>query len=142
MKFIRTVFSWRWFLLPLLILYPLAIIAAGGELTEVQVILIGLAAVGITQVIGWIVKAKGKKIGKRTLTFVVIGASGILSIVLRVPDLPPWNPDDFFGWLSAMLDVIDGIVFFATVIYNVLLHEVLKRAGDWVEKQTGFRVNG
>jgi len=106
------------------------------ELTEVQLFMIGTVA----SVIVWIVKfvrAKGGSIHAGWLTAGVYVVSGILAwffAPLVLPALPPFVDlasfvPAFLQWIADLLIPLSTFVGFATLVYNVLLKQVLDAAG-------------
>jgi hypothetical protein len=131
-------------LLPLIILLPLLLIAATGDLEEWEKILIGLVVIAVAQVVRWILQLiKQKKLNKRWAYIIAIGTSFVLALVLKLPTLPAFPGwDQFFSWLGDVVKAIDGVLFWAMAIYNVVLPELLDKLGDVIEQRFQLRVKG
>ena len=106
------------------------------ELTEVQLFVIGTAAT----VLIWLVKfvrGQGIDIPAGWLTAFVYVASGVLAWLfapLALPMLPPYVDLASFvpaliAWVGDLLVPLSAFVGFATLVYNVLLKQVLDGAG-------------
>jgi len=106
------------------------------ELTEVQLFVIGTVA----SVLVWLVKfirSRWGEINPGWLTAFVYVASGLLAFFFAPLVLPPWPAfvdlatfvPALLGWFGALLVPLSGFVGFATLVYNVLLKQVLDAAG-------------
>ena len=106
------------------------------ELTEVQMFVIGAVA----SVIVWIVKFARENWGgipAGWLTAAVYVVSAVLAwffAPLALPSFPPFIDlasfvPAFLDWIGALLVPLSAFVGFATLVYNVLLKQVLDTAG-------------
>jgi len=106
------------------------------ELTEVQLFVIGTVAT----ILVWLVKfIRGRwgDINAGWLTACVYAVSAGLAFFfapLALPSLPPFVDlasyvPAFLGWIGALLVPLSAFVGFATLVYNVLLKQVLDAAG-------------
>jgi len=106
------------------------------DFTEVQLFLIGIAA----SVIIWLVKfwrGQGGSINPGWLTAGVYLVSLVLAWFFAPVALPPFPPfvdlasfvPAFLGWLGELLIPLSAFVGFATLVYNVLLKQVLDNVG-------------
>ena len=106
------------------------------ELTEVQLFLIGAVA----SVIVWLVKfirSRWGSIPAGWLTGAVYLVSAVLAWIfapLALPALPPFVDlasfvPAFLQWFAELLVPLSAFVGFATLVYNILLKQVLDNAG-------------
>jgi hypothetical protein len=96
------------------------------ELTAAQVIIVGIVASLITVVANFLAARMGKELGKGQLSFVCAGVSFILAVVFQLPSLPAFvDPMQYVGeWVK----LLSAYVGFATLIYNILIDQILKKA--------------
>jgi len=136
--------KYLWLLSPLVIVFPFLLLAAKGDLAEWEVILIGLVVVAVAQIVRWIVQLiKKEKLGKRWAYIIALVVSLVLSIALRFPAVPPFPGwENLFTWLQDIVEAIDGVLFWAIFIYNIVLPELLDKLGDIIEKRLKLRVKG
>lgn len=115
-----------------------------GELAEWEVILISLVVVAVAQIVRWIIQLiKKQKLNKRWAYIIALVVSLVLSIALRFPAVPPFPGwEKFFEWFGQVIDAIDGVLFWAILIYNIVLPELLDKLGDIIEKTLKLRVKG
>lgn len=131
-------------LLPLIIIVPLLLIAASGELEDWEVFLISLLVVAVAQIVRWVVQLlKKEKMNKRVAYIIALVVSIALAALLRMPTIPPFPGwDKFFTWINEIVDSIDGLMFWAVLIYNLFLPELLKKLEDIIEKKLILKVGG
>lgn len=129
---------------PLVIVLPLLLIAANGELAEWEKIIIGLLVVAVAQAVRWFLQIfKKEKLNKRWAYVIALVTSFVLAIAFRFPALPPFPGwDGIFKWLGEVVNVIDGVLFWAFAIYNIVLPELLDKLGDIIEQKLGLKVRG
>lgn len=136
--------KYLWLLSPLVIVFPFLLIAAEGELEEWETILIGLVVIAVAQIVRWVVQLiKKEKIHKRWAYIIALLTSIVLAVFLKMPALPPFPGwEGFFAWLGDIVGAIDGVLFWAVFIYNIVLPELLDKLGDIIEKRLKLRVRG
>lgn len=136
--------KYLWLLTPLVIVFPILVIAAQGDLAEWEKILIGLVVIAVAQIVRWIVQlVKKEKLNKRWAYIIALLVSLVLAVFLRMPAIPPFPGwDQFFTWLQDVIGAIDGVLFWAILIYNIVLSDLLKKLGDIIEKAFALKVNG
>lgn len=98
------------------------------ELTPAQIIIIGLVASILAQVIKMIAAKYGQKFfTKAVVSWIVMGFSLVLSVLWLGPKFPPI--DDPANFLLVLFQVLTQTAGFAVLIYNVLLARVLEKIG-------------
>jgi len=97
------------------------------ELTVVQIAIIGLVAVVLIQVIKLLAAKLGVVLSKFWVSVVAMVFSIALAVVWQLPKLPVVT--DPLEFLLELLQVIGGVVGFATLIYNLLLEKLLDGLG-------------
>ena len=114
------------------------------ELTGEQVILIGVVASIVVQMVklaaGWF----GISLHRKGITFVLFGISLILAVLFVRPAVPAWpvlsaDPGAaallIAAYLTDWIALLSAIVGFAVVIYNILLQKVFDALGLAVVKE-------
>ena len=97
------------------------------ELTVVQIAIIGLVAVVLIQVIKLLAAKLGVVLSKFWVSVVAMVFSIALAVVWQLPKLPVVS--DPLEFLLELLQVVGGVVGFATLIYNLLLEKLLDGLG-------------
>ena len=97
------------------------------ELTVVQIAIIGLVAVVLIQVIKLLAAKLGVVLNKFWVSVVAMIFSIALAVVWQLPKLPVVT--DPLEFLLELLQVVGGVVGFATLIYNLLLEKLLDGLG-------------
>jgi len=97
------------------------------ELTVVQIAIIGLVAVVLIQIIKLLAAKLGVVLSKFWVSVVAMVFSIALAVVWQLPKLPVVT--DPLEFLLELLQVIGGVVGFATLIYNLLLEKLLDGLG-------------
>lgn len=97
------------------------------ELTVVQIAIIGLVAVVLIQVIKLLAAKLGVVLSKFWVSVVAMVFSIALAVVWQLPKLPVVT--DPLEFLLELLQVVGGVVGFATLIYNLLLEKLLDGLG-------------
>lgn len=96
-----------------------------------QIIIIAFAASVIVWIISYFVDRQ-VEIGKTVKTIFLFAVAVILQLIFIPVTFPPFDVSDFPGYLSALLETIGAIFAGATIVYNLLLAEVLKQLPDGV----------
>ena len=101
------------------------------ELLEWQIVIVGLIASLLVQLIRLVAEKQGWNIGKVAIQWLVFGISLLLGLwwgAYEIPALPVWGgPDALIGisdFLAACVALIGQLLGVAYVIYNVLLKKV------------------
>ena len=97
------------------------------ELTVVQIAIIGLVAVVLIQVIKLLAAKLGVVLSKFWVSVVAMVFSIALAVAWQLPKLPVVT--DPLEFLLELLQVVGGVVGFATLIYNLLLEKLLDGLG-------------
>ena len=97
------------------------------ELTVVQIAIIGLVAVVLIQIIKLLAAKLGVVLSKFWVSVVAMVFSIALAVVWQLPKLPVVT--DPLEFLLELLQVVGGVVGFATLIYNLLLEKLLDGLG-------------
>jgi hypothetical protein len=115
-----------------------------GGLEEWEVVLIGLAVTFVAQLVRWIIQVvKKQKISKAWAYVISLLTSFALALALRIPIFPSWTGFEFFfDWLAGVFQSIQGVIFWATLIYNIVLAQVFDKLGDIIERKLSLRVRG
>lgn len=129
---------------PLIILLPFALMAQNGGLEEWEVILIGLVVSAVAQAVRWIVQLIGKKqLHKRWAYIISLAVAFVLAVAMRAPVLLAWSGfENVFEWLTALIQSIQGVIFWAALIYNIVLADLFDKLGDVLERKYNLKVRG
>lgn len=106
------------------------------ELTPEQVVIIGLVA----SVLVILLRLAAEKLGwdwikgKFAITIVLSVVSLVLAVIFAPPTLPPIG-EDFWAFLSSLTAILSAYVGFATLIYNLLLSQVMQALRDWLDSR-------
>lgn len=111
----------------------LSVITFGwGWLTGNQDIVLAFVASLLVWLVSLAVE-RGYNIGKAVKTVFLFVVSVALSLLFTPVDLPPFPGwDQITEYLGAIFVLVDTVLAAATVIYNLLLAEILKQVPNWV----------
>ena len=92
-------------------------------MTPEQIIIVGLIASLITQILKLISDKLGYKPGSEVQMVLLFLVSMVLAFIWTAPELPPIS--DPIQFALALLDLASGVVGFAALIYKLLLEKVV-----------------
>lgn len=128
----KNMFNWKDLLLVLVAVF----IGGAGWTQDSQAVVITAIAIGVTWLLGWLLKKFNYKPGKLILTaflFVIALGLSVLFQPFAVPAFPALG-EDFAAWvplfiayLGAWVTLAGPTVSNATLIYNILLAKVLEK---------------
>lgn len=93
----------------------------------VTVVLLAVIAPILVQAIKVASDKFGWKIGRPTVTIIVMVVSVLAAVVADLPNLPPF--DDPMVFLGELLNIAGTVFASATILYNLLLKKVFELLG-------------
>jgi len=96
------------------------------ELTLEQMVILGLLATALTQVIKWIMAALGKEMKVWLVSLIVVMVSFAFAVIWGKPTWPAPG-EDIMAFIAQLLAAVTSVVGWATVIYNFLFKAVLEK---------------
>jgi len=100
-----------------------SVVAVAAELSPEQIVLIGLIASAIAQILRFLFAWQGIQLSKLGITILLYVVALGLAILWNPPAFPPIS--DFPAFMTFLVNYVGGVVGWATIIYNVILDKIV-----------------